>query len=149
MARSKLLIPTAVTEAEAATKAQEAARLAKLATAQVTINAAVGSVREAEGARTTARENVIVAENALSGKLETAYVALAAAAHDNNLTPEQCSECLIIAMRKFYGNMADQPIGPVAKLRSQLARAMHPKVRASLSTIIAPWKAAFARRMRR
>lgn len=128
-----------------ATEAQTAAREANAATLNVAVRDIIGEYVNAEKATATAKRAWEDAGAAQMDKLESVYVALAKLAHENDMTPDMCTAALNAALTHFYGaEQLKSGVSAAGKLRSQLARAMHPEVRANLPAIIAPWKAAWA-----
>ena len=119
--------------AEAATAEQKAKREANSASLTQAVQDVIGDYYAADQA-------VIAAKDALTTKLESAYIALADLAHKNELDEEMSKSMLTVAIEHFYGKGATAiGLSTAAKLRSQLLRAMHPNVRGKLPEIVKAW----------
>lgn len=123
--------------AEAATAAQKTAREANSADIARSVRDVIGGYYDADKA-------VTAAQAALNTKLESAYVALADLAHKNELSVEMSKDILTSAIEHFYGKGSTAiGLSTAAKLRSQLLRAMQPKVRENLPVILKTWNDAW------
>lgn len=131
------LKPEATIAAELATEAQKATREANSASI-------VQAARDVIAEYYAADQAVAKAQSTLATKLESAYVALAKLAHDNDMSTEMCRDVLTTAIEHFYGKGSTSiGLSTATKLRSQLLRAMHPNVRASLPAIVKAWDVAW------
>jgi hypothetical protein len=129
----RALKPEDVIAAEAATAERKAAREANSASLTKAVQDVISEYYSADKA-------VTAAQATLATKLESAYVALAKLAHDNEMSPEMSKEVLTVAIEHFYGAGSTKlGLGTATKLRSQLLRAMHPEVRGKLPAILKTW----------
>lgn len=77
-------------------------------------------------------------------KLESTLSRLAAFSHEHGLTTEMIRPIIDAALGRFYTKeQIAMGVGGVASKRTQLARAMHPKVAGNINTVLRPWLAAW------
>jgi hypothetical protein len=137
---SRILKTQAAIDAENNAAAQKAARESNSAALTNAVRDVIGAYVATENATATAKTAWETAQETQRTKLEETYVALAKLSHENSMTVDMVRDTLHAALVHFYGeDRAKSGVGTVAKLRAQLARAMHPKVRAAVPAIIQPW----------
>jgi hypothetical protein len=132
--------------------AQTAEREAQEAAWNAAIDGAIKTLHDAQGKVDAAKAAVIDEEEKAFGTRERIYVQLAKLSNDNQLTAAQINDALSAAILHHYAPKAKDgslltvlpTVGSLATLKSELARAMHPKVRAQVPAIIAPWAKAYS-----
>jgi hypothetical protein len=133
--------------------AQQAEREAQEAAWNAAIDGAIKTLHDAQGKVDAAKAAVIEEEEKAFGTREKIYVQLAKLSHDNQLTADQISVALNAAILHHYAPRDKKTkelltvlptVGTLAVLKSELARAMHPKVREQVPAIIAPWAKAYS-----